>query len=405
MRFRTTTLALTVIATSSLVMACSVPVFRYALEHWRPDAYIAYVFYSGELTPEEQLIVESLEPKGLDGLRTANLLVRAVNVLEDSTVEIQKILEEHPTESYPWVVVQTPPKVGPPQTVWQGELNSSNVALVMDSPARKLINQKLTHQESVVWVFLESGRKEIDDLAFQILTTQIELLERTLKLPEIEEADLEDLSVDPAALKISFSAIRISRDDPKEQVLTEMLLRVEPDLKDPQYMDEPMVFPVFGRGRALYAILGQGIVPKVIEETGHFLTGACQCTVKSQNPGVDLIMNLDWDQHVVPIESIDEELPPLAGFSGFGLSDEEISLKNDAASINVKNRAENTDITISDTRIEQQPIESIKREVNRDSSETSTSSNLSIGFNVWMILGLITIGVMVASKFLAPRAS
>ncbi len=44
MRFRTTTLALTVIATSSLVMACSVPVFRYALEHWRPDAYIAYVF-------------------------------------------------------------------------------------------------------------------------------------------------------------------------------------------------------------------------------------------------------------------------------------------------------------------------------------------------------------------------
>jgi hypothetical protein len=282
----------------------------------------------------------------------------------------------------------------------------------MDSPARKLISQKLTHQESVVWVFLESGNKEIDDPAFQVLATQIELLEKKLKLPEIKEADLADLSVDPTALKISFSAIRVSRTDPQEQVLTEMLLRVEADLKDPQYANQPMVFPVFGRGRALYAILGKGIVPKVIEEAGHFLTGACQCTVKAQNPGVDLIINLDWDQHVVPIETINEELPPLAGFSGFGLSEEEINLKNAEASIDVANseenrdtNLENTDATLSEIKDAQQATESSNRQVDRDSSESSTPPNRSMQLNVWIVLGLLAIGVLVASRFLAPRVS
>ena len=49
-----------------------------------------------------------------------------------------------------------------------------------------------------------------------------------------------------------------------------------------------------------------------------FLTGGCQCTVKAQNPGVDLIMNVHWDKMVVPTQPDDKPLPPLAGFSGFG---------------------------------------------------------------------------------------
>ncbi len=108
----------------------------------------------------------------------------------------------------------------------------------------------------------------------------------------------------------------------KNGLLTEMLLRIEPDLLEEPQVSQPMAFPLFGRGRALYALVGKGIAPDVIEEASVFLTGGCQCTVKAQNPGVDLIMNVDWDKLVVPTETIDKELPPLAGFSGFGRPDD-----------------------------------------------------------------------------------
>ena len=92
------------------------------------------------------------------------------------------------------------------------------------------------------------------------LTAELKRLESEIKLPDIEEADLGDLSVTPDALKIVFSAIRISRDDERERTLTEMLLRIEPDLLEEPQVSQPMAFPLFGRRRALYALVGKGIV-------------------------------------------------------------------------------------------------------------------------------------------------
>jgi hypothetical protein len=66
----------------------------------------------------------------------------------------------------------------------------------------------------------------------------------------------------------------------------------------------PIVFPVFGRGRALGAFWDDALTARTIEEAGAFLAGACACEVKEQNPGIDLLVSLDWDQalSVVPAE-------------------------------------------------------------------------------------------------------
>jgi hypothetical protein len=61
------------------------------------------------------------------------------------------------------------------------------------------------------------------------------------------------------------------------------------DLKD------PMIFPVFGRGRALLPLIGAGITPENIEDSGSFLVGACSCEVKELNPGFDLLLAADWN--------------------------------------------------------------------------------------------------------------
>ncbi|MBT5020688.1 MAG: hypothetical protein HON04_18305 [Planctomicrobium sp.] len=402
MRVRATTIALLAIAIASVATACSVPVFRYAIEHWQPDSYIAYIFHDGELTAEQQDLIESLESKGANGIATINLVVRTVGSDEKVGPVIQKIQEEHPASVSPWIVVQTPPKVGPPQTVWQGELTEENVAVVRDSPLRSEINKRLLAGDSVVWVFLESGRSEADDPAFALLSKEIERLQGTLKLPEIEEEDLVDLSVDPTALKVSFSAVRLSRDDLEEQPLVEMLLHVEPDLKDIEYISQPMVFPVFGRGRALYAIIGEGITPEVIEAAGQFLTGACQCTVKAQNPGVDLIMNLDWNKHVIPTETIDSELPPLAGFSGFVVEEDEVEMATVGVSTDVSIegvKASNASLT------EEHEASNLKgdRSEPSESKRSETVSKSNMGTNVLFVLFFLVVGVALASVLIAPR--
>ncbi|MEZ6129244.1 MAG: hypothetical protein R3C59_11220 [Planctomycetaceae bacterium] len=314
--------ALIVLVTASLAMACSVPVFRYALEHWRPDSYVAWVFHKGPLTEQQQAVADSLQPKANDGTAQVNMTVKTVDVSGTVEPQLQQLIDAHPADNLPWVVVQSPPKWGPPQTVWQGALTADNAATVMVSPARETIGRRLVDGQSVVWVLLECGRKDEDDASFAVLTEELKRLEAELKLPEIEDEDLKELSVDAGELKIAFSAVRVSRNDPAEQAFVEMLLRIEPDLRDADIINQPMAFPIFGRGRALYALVGKGIAPDTIEEASKFLTGACQCTVKAQNPGVDLIMNVNWDKVVILSEPADEGLPPLAGFSGFGVPDD-----------------------------------------------------------------------------------
>jgi hypothetical protein len=163
-----------------------------------------------------------------------------------------------------------------------------------------------------VWVVVESGNAAKDKAAMQMLDQQLATATKELKemAPELaEELDMPGLSYE-------FSMLAISRSDPQERMLLEMLLKSEPDLGD--YADEPIVFPVFGRGRALYALASEGINADTIRETVAFLTGPCGCEIKMLNPGVDLLMGINWDAAVMQFyqefyETDEEPLPELTG--------------------------------------------------------------------------------------------
>jgi hypothetical protein len=94
-----------------------------------------------------------------------------------------------------------------------------------------------------------------------------------------------------------------------------MLLSTEPDLP---FIKAPMAFPVFGRGRVLYALVGKGIKKKLIEETCNSVIGWCSCTIKEDNPGADLLFAADWEKIVGDSSWIEEVvLPEITGMSGF----------------------------------------------------------------------------------------
>uniref|UniRef100_A0A7C2K208 Uncharacterized protein n=1 Tax=Schlesneria paludicola TaxID=360056 RepID=A0A7C2K208_9PLAN len=269
-----------------LAWGCNVPVFRYALEHWRPDPYRLTVFHREPLSAEEQDRLAVLAQRNLSH---ANVVVRTldVNRLDEVDRPLFASLAEQPL---PRLVVQYPAALGLDEPVWTGGLGSDDLAALLDSPARRELVRRLADGETAVWVLLTTGDAAQDDAAAALLTDELQALSRKLKLPELTESP-EDILLGSAPLKVSFSLLEVSRNNLAERALVAMLLGCESDLAP---LKEPMVFPVFGRGRALLPLIGAGISGDNIHTSAAFLTGACSCQVKNQNPGFDLLHTADW---------------------------------------------------------------------------------------------------------------
>ena len=312
------------VATAS---ACSVPVFRYALEQWQADNLQIVVFHRGELSAEQQALVARIEPKDLDAKFVANVWVKTVDLDQAQDKDVLALWETQTeakeSESLPWMVVLPPPKSMARGPVLAASFTEANVDNLLDSPARTELAKRLIQGDSVVWILLEGGRKDKDAAAAEILTTELMRLETVIEPPEIDPEDIADgsLSIDPEAIKIKFSVIRVSRDDPKEKSFVEMLLATEPDLRDAEFDGEPMALPVFGRARSLYALIAKGINAETVEDASRFLTGACQCTIKAQNPGVDLLTSTEWDKHIDAVFKPDTSIPTLVGLGSFEKKD------------------------------------------------------------------------------------
>ena len=183
--------------------------------------------------------------------------------------------------------------------------------MLVDSPARKQIAERLANGESAVWVFLESGDAAKDTEALKALEERIDYLGGVMNLPKLDDQDIKNglVSIPGDGLRLAFSVVKVKRDDPAEAAFVAMLLASEEDLRG---FNEPMAFPIFGQGRALYALVGKGIRAETIDEAAQFLIGSCSCQVKEQNPGVDIAMAVDWRQMVKDQATPGQNLPELS---------------------------------------------------------------------------------------------
>ncbi len=185
--------------------------------------------------------------------------------------------------------------------------NDESIEFLFDSPVRQQITKNLISGDSAVWIFVPSGKAKEDEEAKAKLTEQILLNEKQLELPPQEEIEADEafLAENEIELRIGFSIVTLDRNDPKEHFLLKMLLASEPDLEE---LDQPMAFPVLGRGRVLYALVGKGIAEDTIGIASRFIVGPCSCQVKEQNPGFDLLMAFDWDEKIAG-STISDPLP------------------------------------------------------------------------------------------------
>ena len=320
---------------SHSVNACQVPVFRYALERWASDKYELAIFFNDSLSEDQEALVNSLDIN-------ANIETFRVDAKNMSGSEVAKYGNILVPEGkvigqlhYPWSVGRGNRSIDTDIPLWKGELTTESLGLIVDSPVRKAIREKIISGESAVWVILGSGDKEKDIAVEKELKKYLQNVSQKIEIPEgvvgpgeldrvaSGEVDVEDVLRSTIPLKISFDVIRIEKGDPREKIFSLMLKSYVPHLKR-AYPNQNLIFPVFGRGRTLEAIPASVMTEEIMMKACTYICGACSCEVKRENPGIDLIMTASWQDALVGSEVVvDKVLPPLTGVGDLVKSDEE----------------------------------------------------------------------------------
>lgn len=264
-------LLLTLVASSARTHACSIPVFRYALDRWPADRF--------------QLEVSPADAQNADVAKFLR------NFTDSTPLNLTVVRSKDAPASH----LSYPHAEPSATTPWTGPLDGNTLAQITDSPARSEIARRMLAGDSTVWVLVESGKKDDDDRAAATLEKRLRYLEQASQIPPIDPNDPSSKLGPGPALGVKFSVVHIPHDDPAEQVFLKMLA-------GPKATEAPSTgawfAAIFGRGRALGAWPAEGFGDEQIDEVCSFLLGACSCEVKRLNPGWDLLISTDWDEQL-----------------------------------------------------------------------------------------------------------
>ncbi len=268
--------------------ACSIPVFRYALDRWHADPFTLDVS-AGDAKDEA--------------------VARFFRNLTDSTplnLSPSRTNEEGKSRlAFP----HAPEDAAP---AWAGKLDGTTLARITDSPARAEIVKRILAGETAVWVLVESGQKAADDRAAAVLEKRLRYLEQVAQIPPIDPNDPTSQLGPGPALRVKFSVLRIKNGDEAEKLFLAMLAGPNGYMEN---ANGPWLSLVFGRGRALGAWAAEGFGDEQIDEASLFLLAACSCEVKRMNPGWDLLVNVDWNESlhamgIPPLPPAELQKPP-----------------------------------------------------------------------------------------------
>ena len=281
------------IVCSAFAAACNIPVFRFALERWKPDLCEIVVFHRGAMSAEDERIVEDLERASLAKDGDANLNVIRCNLNHNDDQEFNDLwltVQERTGSRLPVLVARSLKGRGKTINHWHGSLREARMIGLIESPIRSELTKRLQAGDAIVWLLLKSADDEKTEAVRELLRQQCHELPKKIELPEgIGLPGSELYSEVP--LLLQFSVLEIDPGEPDEQFLVRQLTGFQ---SDAETAGEPLIVPVFGRGRALEVIPAPQLNADLIHDLTEFLCGACSCQVKEQNPGFDLLLSTDW---------------------------------------------------------------------------------------------------------------
>ena len=166
-------LALSLLLSLAAAHACSVPVFRYALEKWPADAYQAAVFHRGPLTAAQHALVQELSLEGLAGKLHVNVAVESVDLGQNPPPASLERWQSLGQTTLPWLVINFPKAAKLPDAIVSAPLSETAIRQALDSPARQELVRRLGRGDTAVWVLLEIGDPARDDATAKLVESRI----------------------------------------------------------------------------------------------------------------------------------------------------------------------------------------------------------------------------------------
>jgi hypothetical protein len=148
--------------------------------------------------------------------------------------------------------------------------SSADLENLASSPLRKRIAEEIMSGKLCVMLYLKTDNKQKDEKGLNILKNA--------------------LNVSP--FRDIITVFELSRNSRDESHFTSFLLHVEDDLTE---IDEPMLFGIFGRFRALEPLLAGGITGENINYMIGYMTAECSCLIKDDLPGTNILYSGSWE--------------------------------------------------------------------------------------------------------------
>lgn len=271
-------LSLLLLAAATAAECCTIPVFRYALDRWEADKFHLILPATASKDTALQDLLRPLRANG-----KANLDITTSKDPALTTAELRPSHEDSPSAA----------------PLWSGALDDPTLNALLDSPVRQQILRSILAGDSLIWVLADSGSPQ-DAAEAARIEKRLKFLEQVAALP-IQDPNDPDSQLGPGPpLKLKFTLLRLRRDDPAEKILLQMLAGPKGKGKaegkadlDPATTSFAAV--IFGKGRVLGAWPLADLDDRSLEETTMFLVGRCSCRLKAENPGWDLLLNIDWE--------------------------------------------------------------------------------------------------------------
>lgn len=228
-----------------LSLACTTRVSEWVLVNALPNQYTLVYFHKGQLTEAQK----KQNAEVTESIKNANIQFR--------TATREDVIN-------PWYGLYYENRL------FSKYENPSAIKNLTSSPLRQKVASELMAGKLCVLVYLKTDNKEKDDKGLEIIKKSI------LASPFGEIIEV----------------VEISRNSKEEAHFTSLLLNVEDDLK---VIQEPMLFGVFGRFKALEPLLGNGITEENINLMIDYFTAECSCLIKDDLPGTDILFTDKWD--------------------------------------------------------------------------------------------------------------
>jgi len=226
-------------------LACTTRVSEWVLLNTLPNQYTLIWFHNSPLS---------------ESLKKQNLAL--TNEIKDANIEVKTVIRKDIKEPY-WGLYYE-------NRLFSKYKGIDELKGLTTSPLREKIAAELMAGKLCVMLYLKTDIVEKDEKGLN-----------TLKK-----------AVGSSPFGKIITIFELSRNSRDESHFASMLLNVEDDLKGIQ---EPMVFGIFGKFKALEPLLGKGITGENINLMIDYLTAECSCLIKDELPGTDILFAEKWD--------------------------------------------------------------------------------------------------------------